>query len=122
MKRPGIRAKTKKKFKATPNSKHNMPVAPNILNCDFTPSLPNKAWAGDITYVWTREGWLYLAVVLDLFSRKVVGCSMDSTLRRDLVAHALKMAMRARQSTRGWLGLFTQIEDHSTPAKTFSPF
>jgi transposase InsO family protein len=69
--------------------------------CDFTPSLPNKAWAGDITYVWTREGWLYLAVDLDLFSRKVVGWSMDSTLSRDLVAHALKMAMRARQPGTG---------------------
>jgi putative transposase len=101
MQRHGIQSKTKKKFKGTPNSKHNMPVAPNILNRDFTPNSPNKAWAGDIIYVWTREGWLYLAVVLDLFSRKVVGWSMDSTLSRDLLAHAPKMAMRARQPGAG---------------------
>jgi len=101
MRKNGIRAKTKKKFKATTNSSHNMPVAENILNRDFAPPAPNKSWAGDITYIWTREGWLYLAVVIDLFSRKVVGWSMDATMSRDLVANALRMAIRARQPPSG---------------------
>ena len=90
-----IRAKTKKKFRATTNSKHNLLVAENMLNRDFATSSPNLSWAGDITYIWTREGWLYLAVVLDLYSRKVVGWSMDSTMNRELVLNALRMAVRA---------------------------
>jgi len=73
MRKHGIRAKTKKKFKATTNSKHKMPIADNVLDRNFNPDAPNKCWAGDITYLWTREGWLYLAVVIDLFSRKVIG-------------------------------------------------
>jgi len=101
MQKHGIRAKTKKKFKATTDSKHNLPVAENILNRDFAPSTPNMSWAGDITYIWTREGWLYLAVVLDLYSRKVVGWSMDSTMSRELVVNALRMAIRARQPAPG---------------------
>ncbi len=99
----GIRAKTKRKFKATTNSKHNLPIASNVLARDFTPESPNKSWAGDITYIWTREGWLYLSVILDLYSRKVVGWAMEPTLSKDLAIKALKMAIWQRQPAEGLL-------------------
>ena len=70
----GVAAKHKKKFKATTDSKHNLPVAPNLLNRQFKMKEPDRVYVSDITYIWTREGWLNLAVVLDLFSRQVVGC------------------------------------------------
>lgn len=88
-----IRPKTKRKFKATTNSKHNYPVADNILNRNFNPSRPNEAWVADITYIPTDEGWLYLAAVVDIFNRKVVGWAMDSTMTKELVASALKQAI-----------------------------
>jgi len=103
MRKHGIRAKTKKKFKATTDSKHKLPVAENVLDRDFKPDAPDKAWAGDITYLWTAEGWLYLAVVLDLFSRKVIGWAMEKTMSRELVLKALRMAIRARQPESGFL-------------------
>jgi transposase InsO family protein len=90
MRNHGIRAKTKKKFKATTNSKHKLPVSDIIMDPNFEPGAPNKAWAGDITYLWTRKGWLYLAVVLDLFSRKVIGLAMEPTFSRDLPVKAPK--------------------------------
>jgi len=103
MRKHCIRAKTKKKFKATTNSKHKFPVADNVLDRNFNPEKPNQAWAGDITYLWTREGWLYLAVVIDLFSRKVVGWAMEPTLSRELAMRALRMAISARQPQIGLL-------------------
>jgi transposase InsO family protein len=103
MQRYGIRAKTKKKFKATTDSKHRLPVAANLLDRKFIPNKPNSTWAGDITYVWTREGWLYLAVVMDLFSRKIVGWAMEPTLSRELALKALRMAIRQRQPGTGLL-------------------
>lgn len=103
MRKHAIRAKTKKKFKATTNSKHKFPVAPNVLDRNFNPVKPNEAWAGDITFIWTREGWLYLAVVIDLFSRKVVGWAMEPTLGRELALKALRMAINARQPATGLL-------------------
>lgn len=101
MRKHGIKARSKRKFKATTNSKHKLPVAENILNREFNPENPNKAWAGDITYIWTNEGWLYLAVVLDLFSRKIVGWAMDETMSRELVLKALRMAIQTRQPDKG---------------------
>lgn len=101
MRQHGIRAKTKKKFKATTNSKHKFPVAENVLDRNFNPEAPNQSWAGDITYLWTREGWLYLAVVIDLFSRKVIGWSMEPTLSRELALKALRMAIEARKPDSG---------------------
>lgn len=101
MRKHGIRAKTKKKFRATTNSKHRLPVAENVLDREFNPETPNKAWAGDITYLWTKEGWLYLAVVIDLFSRKVVGWAMEETLSREIVLKALRMALASRQPGDG---------------------
>ena len=75
MKAEGLPCKTKKKFEATTNSRHDNPFGPNRLNREFTVAHANQKWVGDITYIWTAEGWLYLATVIDLFSRKVVGWS-----------------------------------------------
>jgi transposase InsO family protein len=103
MKEFGIRSKIKKKHKATTNSKHKLPVAENILNRDFAPERPDKAWASDITYIATGEGWLYLAVVMDLYSRKIVGWSMADHMRSDLVVDALNSALSQRRPQAGAL-------------------
>ena len=93
----GIQARGKRKFRvATTDSKHNLPIAPNILDRNFTVAAPNRAWVGDFTYIATDEGWLFLAVVIDLFSRKVVGWSMRPDMQRSLVIDALEMAWLAR--------------------------
>ncbi len=84
-------------FVVTTDSKHDLPVAENKLNQDFTASKPNQKWVTDITYIPTKEGWLYLAVVLDLYSRKVVGWAMDEHMERSLVMSALRMALLARK-------------------------
>jgi len=96
-----IRAKMKRKFKATTNSKHDHPVAKNILNRNFAPEAVNKVWAGDITYIWTKEGWLYLAVILDLFSRQVVGWSMSERMTKGLAINGLSMAITKRRPPKG---------------------
>jgi len=101
MKKHGIRAKTKRKFRVTTDSKHDLPVAPNLLKRNFSPEKPNQTWAADITYVWTREGWLFLAVIVDLFSRQVVGWSLDKTMTRELVCSALRQACFRRQPGTG---------------------
>jgi len=80
MRRLDLHAKSRKRFKVTTDSKHDLPIAPNLLNCEFKVDVPDRAWASDITYIWTCQGWLYLAVVLDLFSRKVVGWSLQATM------------------------------------------
>lgn len=85
MKSHQITAKRKRKFVGTTDSNHDLPVAENKLNQEFSATKPNEKWVTDITYIWTKEGWLYLAVVLDLFSRKVVGWAMDSSMERRLV-------------------------------------
>lgn len=101
MKVHGLRARGKRKFKATTNSSHGLPVSPNLLERRFTVEAPNRVWAGDITYVWTEEGWLYLAVVIDLFSRQVVGFAMSERMTRQLVIDALRMAWFRRRPTDG---------------------
>jgi transposase InsO family protein len=101
MREHGIAACAKKKFKATTNSRHALPVAPNLLNREFNVARPDEAWVGDITYVWTREGWLYLAVVLDLFSRKVIGWGMGDRLTAEIALSALKMAIVNRRPSAG---------------------
>lgn len=103
MKQAGLKCKTRKKFKATTNSQHNYPVAPNLLDRAFTFDKPNQAWVGDITYIWTDEGWLYLATVIDLFSRRVVGWSMNKRMKASLVNDALLMAIWQRKPERGLL-------------------
>lgn len=101
MKRQNLRAKAAKKFKATTNSKHNLPVAPNLLQQDFSATAPNQKWVGDITYLWTDEGWLYLAVVIDLYSRLVVGWAMSERMTADLVCQALHTALWRRRMPKG---------------------
>ena len=91
----------KKKFKVTTDSGHGLPVSPNLLNRDFEPERPNSVYVSDITYVWTSEGWLYLAVVIDLFSRLVVGWSLSTRMRTSLVLDALDMAINSRQPDAG---------------------
>lgn len=98
-----LRAKTSRKFRATTNSKHNLPVAPNLLDRQFAIDAPNRAWVSDITYIPTEEGWLYLATVMDLYSRKVVGWSMDERVTRELAMDALRMAIRQRKPAAGLL-------------------
>ncbi len=94
--------KMKRRFKVnTTDSNHNLPIAPNLLNRDFYTSLPNTKYVGDITYIPTNEGWLYLATVIDLYSRKIVGWSMDDNMRVTLVNDALKMALTRRKPPIG---------------------
>lgn len=97
----GLKAKGKKKFKVTTDSKHNLPVASNLLNRDFSAASPNQKWVGDISYVWTNEGWIYLAVVIDLYSRAVIGWSIQPTMSKQLVCDALIMALWRRGFPRG---------------------
>lgn len=101
MREHALRTKHKRKFKVTTNSKHSLPVAPNILGGRFDWEHPNQAWVGDITYIPTNEGWLYLAVLLDLFSRRVVGWAMDKHMTRHLPLQALRMAIQRRQPRQG---------------------
>jgi len=101
MREDGLRAKAGKKFKVTTDSNHKLPVAENLVQREFTVSEPNRVWVGDITYLWTREGWLYLAVLLDLFSRRVVGWSVSSRLKRGLVMDALQRAIALRAPEPG---------------------
>jgi putative transposase len=101
MKSLGLKAKGKKKFKITTDSKHNLPVALNLLNRDFSATAPNQKWVGDISYVWTDEGWMYLAVVIDLYSRAIIGWSMQPTMSRQLVCDALIMALWRRGFPKG---------------------
>jgi putative transposase len=103
MRHLGLRAKAKRKFKVTTDSKHNLPVAPNLLNRDFTADRPNQKWCGDISYIWTDEGWMYLAVIIDLYSRAVIGWSIQPTMSRQLVCDALMMALWRRGFPRGVL-------------------
>jgi putative transposase len=101
MKLQGIRGKAKRKFKTTTTSKHQRPRAENLVKQDFQSSEPNKLWVGDITYISTLEGWLYLAIILDVFSRKVIGWAFSDRLTDDLVLTALTMAKQQRQTTAG---------------------
>jgi putative transposase len=92
---------TVKKYKATTNSKHQHPVSENVLDRQFKASKPNQFWVTDITYIPTNEGWLYLASVMDLYSRKIVGWAMDKTMTKELVISALKMAYKRQKPGKG---------------------
>lgn len=96
MRKNGIKAKKKRRFVATTDSRHSLPISPNLLERDFDVTDPNQVWVGDITCIPTDEGWLYLATVIDLFNRGVVGWSMSERIRKSLVLDAQKMAIRAR--------------------------
>ena len=96
----GIRAKGKRRFKVTTDSNHDLPISPNLLNREFVVAQPDKVWVGDITYIATDEGWLFLAVVIDLFSRQVVGWSLRHDMKRDIVIDALRMAWFKRHPSK----------------------
>lgn len=101
MKRQCLVPKAARRFKVTTDSNHKQPVAPNLLDREFTATQMNQKWVGDITYLYTSEGWLYLAVIIDLYSRTVIGWSMDSRMTADLVCDALKMALFRRGFPKG---------------------
>ena len=107
MQQHGIQARGKRRFRVTTtDSRHGLPIAPNLLNRNFTVAAPNQAWTGDITYIPTGEGWLFLAVVIDLFSRRVVGWSMQPHMRSSLVIDALEMACLRRSAERNERHIF----------------
>ena len=114
MRENGIKVIRTQKYKATTDSDHTFNIAPNILDQDFTADGPNQKWAGDISYIWTSEGWLYLAVILDLYSRRVIGwapshrlqandcwATVSNRMKRDLSIRALDMAAALRQPPKG---------------------
>ena len=101
MRENDIKARQKRRFKRTTDSEHSWPVAPNIIDQDFAADGLNQKWGVDISYVWTREGWIYLAVVIDLFSRRVVGWSVGDRLHRKLAIAALQTALTMRRPPEG---------------------
>jgi len=101
MKKYDIKAKTKKKFKVTTHSNHKKPLSEDLVKRNFTASAKNELWTSDISYLWTREGWLYLAVILDVFCRKIVGWALESTLSSKLVSKALLKAINSRKPEPG---------------------
>jgi len=101
MRRLGLKAIQAKRFKVTTDSNHSKPIAPDLLEQDFCAAGPNQKWTSDISYVWTDEGWLYLAVVMDLYSRAIVGWSMNRRMTQQLVCDALVMALFRRGFPRG---------------------
>ena len=101
MQRHGIKARGKRKFVVTTDSKHDLPIAPNLLQRNFTATAPNTVWTSDITYIATDEGWLYLTAVIDLFSRQVVGWSIREHMQASMVADALRMAWFRRRRVPG---------------------
>ena len=101
MRENGLKALQKRRYKKTTDSNHGGPVAPNILDHDFDATAPNQKWGVDISYIWTAEGWLYLAVVQDLYSRKIIGWAVSDRLKKDLALTALKRAIAMRRPPRG---------------------
>ena len=101
MKAEGIRSKKVKKYKAITNSKHSFPIYPNLLNQKFQVDTPGKVWVGDITYIRTNEGWLYLATIMDLYSRRILGWHMSHRMTKELVIVALKRAIGRQKPTEG---------------------
>lgn len=103
MRANGIRSKVTKKYKATTYSNHNLPVADNILNREFTAEKPNQKWVSDITYIATKEGWLYLAAIMDLYGRRIIGWAMDKHMKTELLSTALKQAVGRAGAKEGVL-------------------
>lgn len=113
LRRQGLPAKAAKKFKATTNSSHHLPVAPNVLNQDFTPTEPKQKYVGDITHLWVDEGWLYPVTVIDLYSCMVVGRAMSERMTAQLVCDAPMMALWRR-------GMPTVVIAHSDRGSQYS--
>ncbi len=101
MRENGLKARQKRRFRRTTDSNHDYPVAPNLLAGDFTATQPNRKWASDISYVWTKQGWLYLAVTMDLHSRRIVGWAVSDRLKKELVLNALGQAVALRDPPKG---------------------
>nr|WP_262272743.1 IS3 family transposase [Microvirga sp. HBU65207] len=101
MRENGLKARHKRRFTRTTDSHHAFPIAPNLLEQDFSAERPNEKWAADTSYVWTNEGWLYLAVVLDLFARRVVGWAVSDSLHKELALEALRKALAIRRPSEG---------------------
>lgn len=101
MREQKLAARTRRRFRKTTDSKHEFPIAPNVLARDFTASAPDEAWVTDITFLWTAQGWLYLAVILDLFSRRVVGWATSQNVDRHLALAALDRALARRRPIAG---------------------
>ncbi len=118
MKKHGIRARGRRRFRVmTTDSRHHLPVAPNLLDRKFDVAAPNRAWVGDFTYVETEQGWLYVAVVIDLFSRRIVGWSMREDMRSDLVIDAFNMAWLERSP-----GNKTELIFHSDRGSQYASY
>ncbi|MCK5368628.1 MAG: IS3 family transposase [Cyclobacteriaceae bacterium] len=101
MKEYGLVAVARKKYRPTTNSKHNFPIAENLLNRNFKVSKPNKAWVSDITYIFTKEGWQYLCIIIDLFNREVIGWSLNHRMKQDLVIMAINMGIQKKKPKEG---------------------
>ena len=124
MKKSGLSVKHPRKFRRTTDSRHNLPVAPNLVNQQFQVERPNSIWCGDITYLWTLDGWLYLAVIIDLYSRKVVGWALDRHLKTSLALKALCMAYWRQKPAKGLIhhsdrGSQYAAHDYQQQLKTF---
>lgn len=116
MRTAGIRSKHRRKFRVTTQSDHRRPIVANLLSREFSTSAPNRIWVGDITYLWTREGWLYLAVLIDLYSRAVVGWSMSERITDDLTLAALEMALTRRRPAAGLIHHSDQGSQYTSDA------
>jgi transposase InsO family protein len=101
MKQAHLEGRKRRRFRKTTDSNHPLPIAPNLLERDFTATAPNQAWVTDITFLWTQQGWLYLAAILDLFSRRVVGWATSPNVDRHLALAALRTALRDRRPSEG---------------------
>ena len=116
MRENGIWARHKRRHKATTDSKHSLPVAPTLLDRDFTPAAPNQVWTAGLTYIWTDEGWLYLAMVSDLFNREVVGWSIKPRMTADTVSDALAMAWFRKKPAPGLIHRSDRGSQHASQA------
>ena len=101
MRENGLRARQKRRFRRTTDSHHAFPVAPNLLDQDFAAAAPDEKWGADLSYIWTREGWLYLAVIIDLYARRVVGWAVSDRLHKELALTALRRALVVRRPSSG---------------------
>jgi putative transposase len=113
MRREGLKGKVATKYRKTTDSRHGGPIAPNLLARNFLTAAPDRVWASDVTFIWTLEGWLYLGVTLDLFSRRVIGWSMSDTLDASLVVRALEMALGQRKPS-------AELIHHSDQGKEYA--
>ena len=112
MKEHDLYSITKRKFKVTPNSKNTIKAAPDLVQREFTPKAPNKVWVSDITYIQTKSGWAYLCVFIDLFSRSIVGWSVDKNMKVEMVERALNNAIKTRKPKEGLMLIFPSWLEH----------